>query len=381
MVVKTIGHADSLLAAKRVLARSQRGHQTNAEAESMGGNVYVEADAKYSTLWGSANVAELMPKVVPRGVLPPSIFTVDVVKKTRLSYSSAKSAGQDNFHMVILKTLATSCQFMEDLVALYTLFYTTSCTPAAWDIGLTHLVVKGKSNARVDNTRPISLTSVFRRIFESVLHSKWASEQWAQLHPAQAGCRRGFSTMSQVLVNDHLSQTGYKYSCLLDIQKAFDTINHAILIQMLIDVGAPSNTVQVIVSMFGSNMQTGLIVNGRLGNNLLIKTGLFLGSILSPLLFNLYVNNLAKRLDQATKQTTRQTSHRPNRIHTLFYVDDILLKAKSGQNLQNQLNIASQWSTEHGLIFNVQKCVVLNTQKLKAVFTLGGVALRYSDTG
>jgi len=173
-----------------------------------------------------------------------------------------------------------------------------------------------------------------------------------QLHPAQAGARRGYSTLSQVLVADELILRGKPVSVLLDLKGAFDSVGHLKLIETLRVRRTPEWIVSSIASLFTNQLTTCITVNGVMTEPIAINVGILQGSVLSPVLFEIFIDELCHRLNRCTDVSKE--------LSALFYVDDIKLCCNDFHHAQELLDICEQWSIEAGMKFNVAKCFVIS---------------------
>jgi hypothetical protein len=195
---------------------------------------------------------------------------------------------------------------------------------------------------------------MLRRIYEKVLLKYWEKETWAQLHPSQAGFRRGFSTLSHILLSDELSKT-MDISVFLDLMAAFDRLPHQRQLDILEDAGCPNHTRKIIYNLMMNECSSNLVVNNRrLVDPVKRLQGVFQGSIISPLLFNVFINPLACRLNADSPKIPR----------ALFYADDILLKGSKTTDVQRLIDICSDWAKTNGMKWGIAKCGTVGSKHL-----------------
>ena len=161
-------------------------------------------------------------------------------------------------------------------------------------------IFKKGNKSNVTNYRPISLLSPFLKIFERHLYSQLNQflNKHSIIHEYQYGFRENKSTeLALTQIVNELSQNtenGY-YTCsvFIDLAKAFDTVDHSILLSKLQRYGI-RGTPHRLFSDYLNNRKQRTIINNIYSNSEQITCGVPQGSILGPLLFNLYFNDIAK---------------------------------------------------------------------------------------
>ena len=208
---------------------------------------------------------------------------------------------------------------------------------------------KNEKNVK-GNYRPISLLPIFGKIFEKLIYDSLYSHLVSQdlLNPNQSGFRPGDSTINQVLSITHTIFKAFDFnppldtrSVYLDISKAFDRVWHDGLIYKLRRCGV-SGQLLCLIQSFLKNRKQRTVLNGQTSNWGDISAGVPQGSILGPLFFLVYINDLAEGLKCNVKLFADDTS--------LFTV--VKEPNTSAMDLNHDLNLISQWAYAWRMSFN-----------------------------
>jgi hypothetical protein len=166
-----------------------------------------------------------------------------------------------------------------------------------------------KSGAKTDASsyRPISVIPVVANIFEKIIFDQLYEyfNTNKLLSPCQSGFRSMHSTLTALIqatnswsvnIDNGLVNNGVVF---IDLKKAFDTIDHDIMLQKLENYGVERNSLTWIKSYLTDRTQK-CLVNGQLSNSVPITCGVPQGSNLGPLLFLVYINDLPNCLNHTT---------------------------------------------------------------------------------
>ena len=288
-----------------------------------------------------------------------ALFTDIQIKQSIKRYPLVKAMGIDGIHTIALKALVDSDYFLHSLSALYQLFATTGLVPSAWSRCNLHLLVKNHEKPRIaSNTRPIALSSIIRRIFERILMRAWGHEAsqsnadttWMELDPGQAGFRRGYSTLSHLILSDELSRHECPFSVFLDLKGAFDSVSWSKLDNLLRARNCPPTHRNLILSLMCKPAELSLSVNQS--ERILISTekGVFQGGGISAFIFAIYIDPLARMLNQNCS---------PHRPLALLYADDVQIKPKSESECQFALDICTQYAASYHMTWSIPKCAIV----------------------
>lgn len=223
---------------------------------------------------------------------------------------------------------------------------------------------KGDTN-NVENYRPVSLLSTISKILEKVIFisiTNFVSDNGI-LHEAQHGFRKGKSTNSAIydFLNTLYEKMDSNNKCVglfLDLSKAFDLVDHALLLIKL-DAYGIRGTINNLIKSYISNRSQLVEVDGVQSDKVYINYGVPQGSVLGPLLFLLFVNDLPDI--ENSKQLV------------MFADDNSYLSAKKNisdtiLDAQLMLNKFIAWFNQNKLFVNASKTVFINfTPRLKNI--------------
>lgn len=159
-----------------------------------------------------------------------------------------------------------------------------------------------KSGNKLDpsNYRPISVLPVMSKIFEKILHKQLYEYLTSidYLYNKQYGFRPKSNTVSATVdlvtnIRLNIDQKKITLGIFIDLKKAFDTVSHKILLSKLKDIGVTGKAYEVFKSYLTDRSQV-VKINNHQSDPQLITCGIPQGSILGPLLFLIYVNNIYK---------------------------------------------------------------------------------------
>ena len=223
---------------------------------------------------------------------------------------------------------------------------------------------KGESKFIMSNYRPIALLPILGKILEKLMHSRLYTflTRCKILYPGQYGFQKGKSTEQAFFDIQHkivssLESKDIPCAIFLDFAKAFDTVDKDILLNKLKHYGIRGKAHDWLSSYLTGRKQC-VYVNGNLSEDLPIDTGVPQGSILGPLLFLIYINDLA------------QSS---NILKFVMFADDTCIFAANKNPqvltkiLSDELPKVSDWLIANKLSLNIKKTnfIVFKKKKTK----------------
>ena len=284
---------------------------------------------------------------LPESYVP---FNLIELKSAIKAYPNNKSPGIDQITKEILMIYIDS-PFIYHLLNLFNLCYYTCITPKRWNTTLILPIPKTKDSTYIDEFRPISITVFFRRIFENLLKNRYFNNKFIDLNISkyQTGFRSDYSVSTQIIyLNDSYAVDKLNIKMFIDFKNAYDSVIIDRLILKLHSILDP-RAVKLIRSLF-SNGKLIVKINEGYTSYFNRSNGLFQGSILSPYLFNIYINDLCIDLN-------RQFGINKS----IFYADDLVMISNSKVDLYNKLRIIDQWSSKNNIYINVAKSGVIGS--------------------
>ena len=220
----------------------------------------------------------------------------------------------------------------------------------------------------INNYRPIAITSVASKIFEKVIllkikHYLCTNDNQSSYKPKHATDMCIFTLKS--ILDFYVASSSPVYLCYIDSSKAFDRVNFWCLFDKLIKRKVPVIFVRFFMVWYCTQE---FVV--RWGNHLstafTTSNGVRQGGILSPLFFNVYMDDLSSILNNAKVGCTINEVI----INHLMYADDIVLIAPSIRAMQTLLNSCDSFAHDHNVIYSTKKtvCMFIRPKCFKSSF-------------
>ena len=318
----------------------------------------------------------------PSGPLPESSFcsttndiisdihiTGEGVRKELLKLNIFKSMGPDNIHPKVLKALADDNSFVNALTLLFRKCNESGELPEVWKSA--SVVGLFKKGAKTDplNYRPVSLTCIICKVYEKFIRSHILEFLESRISKEQHGFMEGKSCLSNLLetfdtIFDLISEGAPVDLFYFDFSKAFDSVPHYRLLSKLENLGIKGNMLEVIRD-FLTNRTMYVCVEGEKSEVKWVWSGVPQGSVLGPLLFLLFINDLPDNIKNKLK----------------LFADDLKLigNVSSPDTIVNDLKELENWENIWLLKFNPSKCKVMHidmNNNPKLSYSLDGVVLQ-----
>ena len=271
-----------------------------------------------------------------------------------------KAHGFDGISAELLRKCSHEIAF--PLKLIYDKALQTGLYPNTWKKANVQPVHKKNSRQIVSNYRPISLLCICGKIFEKVIFDNMYAFFKVNnlISPNQSGFRPGDSTINQLLSIAHEIFVGFEdfdetRAVFLDISKAFDKTWHDGLIYKLKQMGIDGDLVKLLGDYLSNRFQR-VVLNGQESGWKKINAGVPQGSVLGPLLFLVYINDLTDNISSNIK----------------LFADDSSLFTRVRNNanatferLTNDLATITNWASQWKMKFNPD----ITKQAIEVIFS------------
>ena len=276
-------------------------------------------------------------------------ITQEMIAKLLSKLKIDKSPGPDKIHPRILKELAETISVPLSLIFTQSLKDRT--VPKSWKEAQISAIFKKGKKCLAGNYRPVSLTSIVCKVMETVIRNHTIEYMKSNkfFTDRQFGFISGRSTSLQLLnVLDKWTEAidqGKSVDCIyMDYMKAFDTVPHKRLMNKLKTYGIMDPVLGWIESFLSNRVQQ-VVVNNAASKWSAVSSGIPQGSVLGPLLFVIFINDLPNLVDSDVYLFADDTK-----------IFNIITKKEDTNILQNDLDKLSDWSDTWLLRFHPEKC-------------------------
>ena len=276
-----------------------------------------------------------------------------MVKEHLITLNEFKSPGPDELHPRVIKELAE--ELSEPLSIIFEKSWRTGEVPDDWRRANVVPIFKKGKKEEPGNYRPVSLTSIPGKIFEQIIKKSVCKhlENNAVITRSQHGFVKNKSCQTNLISFfdrvTSLVDCGNAVDIIyLDFSKAFDKVPHDILISKLAKSGLDGTTIRWIHNWLQNRTQR-VLINGSFSNWGEVTSGVPQGSVLGPVLFNIFINDLDEEVQGML----------------IKFADDTKLGGTANtledrNKIQSDLDRLERWAENNRMKFNRDKCQVLH---------------------
>ena len=298
---------------------------------------------------------ENVPDLEPGGrsnhiFLSDIVVTEDAVRKKLSSLNPYKAHGPDGIPPKVLKELSN--ELAKPITIIFNKSLQSGMVPSEWKTAEVVAIFKKGNRSDPGNYRPVSLTCVLCKMLESFIRDAIVNHMndHKLYSPCQHGFRRSRSCVTNLLevmenLTDYLDDGTPVDMLYLDFRKAFDAVPHLRLLAKLKSYGIDNNIYNWIKD-FLMNRSQRVRVENAYSERAEVLSGIPQGSILGPILFTIFINDIAEVVESGCR----------------IFADDtkVFNKCDMGDTIQNDINRLQKWTDTWDLHFNVAKCKVLH---------------------
>lgn len=282
-------------------------------------------------------------------VNPLRILPVDV-ENTISKLDLNKNGGPDGIPNYFLRM--TNKQISIPLSMIFSRSCREATVPPEFKSSFITPIFKKGDESLVTNYRPVAMSNTIALVFEKIMNAHILTAIGDKLTFNQHGFMKNRSTGTNLneyvsFISGALDEGREVHAGYFDFSKAFDTVDHDRLISKLSEIGLDDSVVKWIGSYL-SERTVFVTFNGEKSSSFTPNSGVPQGSVLGPLLFNIFINDLGDKILNCF----------------LLFADDLKIFAKivspsSVISLQNDIDYVFKWSTLNNLKLNVDKCQIM----------------------
>ena len=264
------------------------------------------------------------------------------------------------------------------LLAIMNTIFINSIYPTRWTVNFLKAIYKSGPIEEPGNYRGLAIGPAIAKLYSLVLLARLEKYILDNkiLTKNQIGFIRGFRTADHIyvlktIITKYTKNGGKLYAAFIDFKKAYDKVNRDTLLRSLNKHGIKGRIFSNIKALY-SRVEYSIRTTNRTLDPISSNLGLKQGCPLSPILFNLYINDMSSHFK--TNNITDKVILQGEELSHFLYADDLVIISKSKAGLQEKLNGLSTFAKEKDLTINIKKSKIMvfnqNGKTLKGEYCL-----------
>ena len=291
-------------------------------------------------------------------------FDPDQISNILKDIDTNKSPGPDGITGTVLKKCSSSLSY--PLSILFNISFASGQLPQDWKVANVVPVHKKGDKTDIENYRPISLTSLVMKVMEKIVRDELYSKCRDLISDKQYGFLPNKSCTTQMI--NTLDDIAYSLNSQSDVDiiyfdfaKAVDSVCHDKILEKLKTQFNIDGLMLNFIKAYLKDREQKVVINGKFSNTLPVRSGVPQGSILGPLLFVLFINDIYKQVSCNT--------------NIALYADDTkiwrkILSENDCIQLNQDIAALHKWSIEIGMTFHPSKCKVLSVSLRRFMYNI-----------
>ena len=272
------------------------------------------------------------------------------------SLANNKSTSFDRISNEILKV--SKLIIAGPSLRLFNAILSSSIYPTQWKLDVLSPLHKSGEKNDPSNFRGVAVSSCFGKLFNKLLYKRLEKmcEKKGLISEEQGSSKKGSRTSDHLLIvrfliDKYVKKGGKLYTCFVDLRKAFDTVPRIKLFYCLLKNYAIGGRFLKIVQEMYKNNQIFVKLSEGLLKPFITTVSVKQGCVLSPVLFNLYIDKICKVFDNSCDPVSINNRD----LNCLLWADDLLLVSKTPTGLQNCIDKMHRFYENLGLQINIKK--------------------------
>ena len=275
------------------------------------------------------------------------------------------------------------------LLFLFNNILSQSIYPSAWKKSILTPLHKSKDLTDPNNFRGVAVSSCLGKLFNKLLNIRLENKCISEglISECQGSGKKGSRTADHLLIirfliDKYVNTSGKKlFACFFDIRRAYDSVpQNLMFFKLLNDYKIGGNYLKIIRKMYADN-KIYIKLSDGICEPFVSTRGILQGETSSPLLFNLFINNISKVFDQSCDSVLVNNTEQSR----LLWSDDLFCISQTAEGLQNTIDKVTSFYSSLGLQLHSQKTKVLIFNKVGKqikghTFLLDGAQLEVTDS-